>query len=132
MTHGVTDDQRGSAAGQRDDVVPVTADHVGTNRLVPMRDFEPGRDPRPAREQAALQRTRGAPLAVVKPGILDTDRGPGGKLCGERLVTGAESRGASGTPERRAPHHGPAGRERNRQERGLAGGDLLTAGMAAD
>ena len=42
VPHRVADDQRRPAAGQRDDVVPVAADHARADRQVPVRDLEPG------------------------------------------------------------------------------------------
>jgi hypothetical protein len=115
MAHRITHDQGRPAAGQRHDVVPVATHHADADRQVALRDLQSRRDLWPPREQPALEGERGAPLPVVQPGVVNAQRGMGGKLAGQHDLALREGGGGCRPPEHRASQHRPAGGERHRQ-----------------
>jgi hypothetical protein len=90
--HRIADDERRTAARQRDDVMPVAAHDMVPDGEVSVRDLHGRRDIRLAGKQAPLQRPRGPPLPVIKAGVVDAHRGARGQRGGQRHVTGVEGR----------------------------------------
>ena len=122
VAHRVTDDQRGPAAGQRDDVMPVAADDAGPDRHVAVRDLQPvghaaaGRAAGPAAAPSAVRRSRSYSRA------LSMQTAAREASSSASAMSAGVNAGLAGRPrEGHAAEHRAPGDERHRQERGEAG-----------
>ncbi len=119
--HHVADDEGDPAAGERDDVEPVTADaEVAAAGEVAVRGVDAGDQWLHAGQQGALQGDRGRPRLVVQADVVEGEGGPGRDLLGEGDVHGGVRRAARGPGQ---PHHSedPAARPQRHEEPARAG-----------
>ncbi len=110
MPHDIAHDQRHPAAGQRDRVVPVTADPCGLGRRQIARGEPYARGPgQMLREHGALELVGDVRLTVVQHRLVDAERAVRGELGRDQQVVVLEREALRAAQEdRRADHPAPA------------------------
>ncbi len=93
-----------------------------------MADLDRGRCGQPGRQQAALQGQRGGALPAVPAGVVDEDRRAGGELHADLAVVRVEAAVADCPAAGEEPERGPAGDQRQQQQR--RAGQQLADGRA--
>ncbi len=130
VPHDVADDERDPAAGQRDRVVPVTADagRLGGGQVA-------GRQPHTRglrqglRQHRALQLVGDVGLAAVQHRLVDAERGVGGELGGDQQIVRLERGPLRAAQEQRGADD-PAPAAQRGEDRALAVRYLQVAGLA--
>ncbi len=116
VAHDVADDQRDAAAGQRDRVVPVTADprRLG-GREVAGGQPHAGAARQVLREHGALQLVGDVRLTAVQHRLVDAERAVRGELGGDQQVVGLEGDALGAAQEEGGTDH-PAPAAQRRQD----------------
>ena len=118
MANHIADNQGDTGSGERNHIEPVPSyAGMGTGRQVAAGDLHRRLRGEPLRQQAALQRQSGPPLAGVTAGIIERKSRHGGELLSEQHVVLLERLRALATQENRDAEGDSAGADRHRQDR---------------
>lgn len=93
MADDVPDEQADTGAGERDDVVPVSAD-VGFGGQIAVSDLHGVLVGQIVRQQAALEGQDHGAFARVAPGVVDGQGGTAGEFQAQRAVVVTEGAGS--------------------------------------
>ena len=118
MADDIADNQGNPGSGERNHIEPVPAHaDMSTGGQVTTGHLDRRLLRESLRQQAALQRQSGGPLAGVAAGIVERQSGPGGELLGEQHVVLLERLRAPATEEDRDAESDSASAHRHRQDR---------------